>query len=85
MKKMLEDYGFSRDVMTIYCDDPDVISISKNHMQYSRTKHTYMVESNIVSLEHVNIEHQLADLFTKSLNGLRFEFLTKVISVFDMP
>ena len=69
------------------------ISISKNPLQHSRTNHIdirhhfikNLVESKIVSLEHVNTEHPLADLFIKSLDGLRFEFLRKVIGIYDMP
>jgi hypothetical protein len=30
-----------------------------------------------MSLEHVNTEHQLVDLFTKPLDDLRFEFFRK--------
>jgi len=62
-------------------------------VQHYKTKHIDikrhfirdMVESNIFSLEHVNIVHQLIDLFIKPLDGLRFKFLKKVISVCDMP
>jgi hypothetical protein len=90
---MLEYYSFSQDTMIIYCDNSSVISISKNPLQHSRTNHIdirhhfikNLVESKIVSLEHVNTEHPLVDLFIKSLNGLRFEFLRKVIGIYDMP
>jgi hypothetical protein len=90
---MLEYYSFSQDTIIIYCDNSSVISISKNPLQHSRTNHIdirhhfikNLVESKIVSLEHVNTEHPLADLFIKSLDGLRFEFLRKVIGIYDMP
>jgi hypothetical protein len=62
-------------------------------VQHYKTKHIDikrhfirdLVESKIFSLEHVNIVHQLIDLFIKPLDGLRFKFLKKVISVCDMP
>jgi hypothetical protein len=62
---MLEDYNFSQDTIYIYCDNSIAISISKNHVQHIRIKHIDirphfiidLVESKIVSLEHVNIEH----------------------------
>jgi hypothetical protein len=90
---MLEYYSFSQDTMIIYCDNSSVISISKNPLQHSRTNHIdirhhfikNLVESKIVLLEHVNTKHPLADLFIKSLDGLRFEFLRKVIGIYDMP
>ena len=62
---MLEDYNFSQDIISIYCDNSIAISISKNHVQHLRIKHIDirshfikdLVESKIVSLEHMNIEH----------------------------
>ena len=90
---MLDDYSFSQDTMTIHCDNSNAISISKNDVQHSITKHIDirhhfiedLVESKILSLEHVNTKYQLIDLFTKPLDGLRFEFLKNVIGVCDIP
>jgi hypothetical protein len=42
-----------------------------------------LVESKIVSLDFLTIDHQLADLFTKSLDALRFDFLRIAIGVCD--
>jgi len=89
MKKILNNYDFFHYTITIYYD----ISISKNLMQHSRTKYIDIihhlirdvVESKIVSLECVNIEYQLVDLFIKPLNGLKFKFLRKVIGVCNIP
>jgi hypothetical protein len=75
---MLEDYGFSQETITTYCYNYSAISISKNLVQHSRTKyidirHHFirdLVESNIMSLEYMNIKYQLADLLTKLLDGL---------------
>ena len=39
MKKVLMDYGISQDTMVVYCDNSSAIDISKNHIQYSKTKH----------------------------------------------
>ena len=80
MKKMLEDYGFSQEIITTYYYNSSAISISKNLVQHSRTKyidirHHFirdLVESNIMSLEYMNIKYQLADLLTKLLDGLWF-------------
>ncbi|XP_042958165.1 secreted RxLR effector protein 161-like [Carya illinoinensis] len=93
MKKMFEDYGFSQDAMTIHWDNTSANSISNNPVQHSRTKHIDirhhfirdLVETKVVSLEYINTEHQLADLFTKPLDGLRFEFLRKAIGLCVMP
>ena len=82
---MLSDYGLEQNVMNLFCDKMSAISISKNPIQHSRTKHIDiryhficdLVEEKVVSLEHIPIENQLADLFTKPLDTLRFEFLQK--------
>lgn len=80
---MLKEYNFEQDVMTLYCDNLTAINISKNLIQHSRTKHIdirhhfirNLVEERIVSLEHVAIEKQLADIFTKALDSNQFEKL----------
>ncbi|GAA0163666.1 hypothetical protein LIER_19473 [Lithospermum erythrorhizon] len=42
VKQMLEEYGVKQSVMTLYCDNMSVISISKNPVQHNRTKHIYI-------------------------------------------
>ena len=86
---MLEDYGIQQGVLTLYCDNMSAISISKNPVQHSRTKHIgirhhfirELVEDNVVSLEHVVSEKQLADIFTKGLDHSRFEALRSAIGL----
>ncbi|KAG9447535.1 hypothetical protein H6P81_013663 [Aristolochia fimbriata] len=83
MKQMLSYYGVNSKVMTVYCDNTSAINISKNPVQHSRTKHIdihhhfirELVEEGQVILEHVSTENQLADIFTKSLDAKKFEFL----------
>jgi hypothetical protein len=83
MKQMLGEYNVQQDVLTLYCDNLSAINISKNPIQHSRTKHIDirhhfirdLVEDNIVTLEHVATENQLADIFTKALDANRFEAL----------
>jgi hypothetical protein len=83
MKQMLGEYNVQQDVLTLYCDNLSAINISKNPIQHSRTKHIDirhhfirdLVEDNIVTLEHVATENQLADIFTKALDASKFETL----------
>ena len=83
MRNMLKDYGVSGAVQTLYCDNLNVISISKNPIQHSRTKHIdirhhyirNLVEDKIIDLSHVSTEDQLADIFTKELDASRYESL----------
>jgi hypothetical protein len=83
MKQMLQEYNVEQDVLTLYCDNLSAINISKNPIQHSRTKHIDirhhfirdLVEDNIVTLDHVSTEEQIADIFTKALDVKQFEKL----------
>ena len=84
--------GF-QDTMVVYCDNSSAIDISKNPVQYSKTKHIEimyhfirdLVERKIVCLEYTPTERQNADSFTKPLDRSRFETLRQVISVIPCP
>jgi hypothetical protein len=92
MKQLLVDYGFAQGKMIVYCDNTSAINISKNLVQHSRTKHIDsrhhficdLVETQVLSLEFMPTKHQLADLFTKLLDGSRFEYLRNAIGVCDI-
>ncbi|CAL8154929.1 unnamed protein product [Prunus armeniaca] len=89
MKQMLIDYGLQQDKMMIFCDNLSAINISKNLVQHSSAKHIDirhhfirdLVEDNILSLEFIFTDKQLAYIFTKSLDNLRFETLRKSLGV----
>ncbi|GAA0141466.1 hypothetical protein LIER_02603 [Lithospermum erythrorhizon] len=86
---MLEEYNVRQGVMTLYCDNMSVISISKNSVQHSRTKHIdirhhfirELVEDKVNTLEHVNTDKQLADIFTKALDTAQFESLRSSLGI----
>ncbi|KHM99983.1 Retrovirus-related Pol polyprotein from transposon TNT 1-94, partial [Glycine soja] len=83
MKQMLKEYNVEQDVMTLYCDNMSAINISKNPVQHSRTKHIdirhhyirELVDDKVITLEHVDTEEQIADIFTKALDANQFEKL----------
>ena len=89
MKLILANYGIVLESFTVFCDNTNTINISKNSVQHSRTKHIdiyhhfirELVDSNILTLEFVEIGNQLADIFTKALDFVRFEFLRKSLRV----
>ncbi|MCI78252.1 peroxidase 4-like, partial [Trifolium medium] len=65
------------------------INISKNPVQHSRTKHIgirhhfirELVEDKVVNLEHIITEKQLANIFTKPMDAVRFEKLRGSLGV----
>ena len=79
--------------MCIFCDNTSAINLSKNLVQHSKTKlieiqyHFIrdLVEEKIVWLEFINTNNQNVDIFTKPLDGPRFESLRKTIGVGIIP
>ncbi|XP_075499843.1 uncharacterized protein LOC142538405 [Primulina tabacum] len=89
MNQMIKDYGFNSDTLIVYCDNSSAIDISKNPVQYSRTKHIDirhhfirdLVDKGAIRMEFVRTENQLADIFTKPLDFERFSNLRKSLSL----
>ena len=74
----------------IFCDNTSAISISKNPVMHSKTKHIpikyhfvreQVAEKNI-KLEYVGTKEQIADIFTKPLPREAFEYLRQKLGIF---
>ena len=93
IKKLLHDYGIPQDTMCFFCDNTSAINLSKNSVQHSKSKHIEiryhfirdLVEDKVVCLEFIHTNNQKADIFTKPLDGPRFESLCKTIGVGTIP
>ena len=93
MKKLLHDYGILQDSMCVFYDNTNAINLSKNLVQHSKSKHIEilyhfirdLVEDKVVCLEFIHTDNQKEDIFTKSLDGPRFELLHKTIGVGTIP
>ena len=89
MKKLHHDYRIPQDTMCIFCDNTSAINLSKNSVQHSKSKHIEicyhfirdLVEERVVCLEFIHTDNQKADIFTKPLDGPRFESLHKTIGL----
>ena len=76
MKQTLSDYGLTLSHVPIKCDNTSFISISKNPLQHSKTKHIeirhHFLQDHAqkwdITLEFVLTKDQLADILTKPLN-----------------
>ena len=93
MKKLLHDYGIPQDIICVFCDNNSAINLSKNAVQHSKSKHIEiryhfirdLVEEKVMCLEFIHTNNQKADIFTKPLDGPRFESLRKIIGVGTIP
>ncbi len=81
---MLKDMHIQYDdPIPIFCDNTSAISISKNPVMHSKTKHIPIkyhflreqVLSNVIKLEYVGTKDQVVDTFTKPLPKARFDTL----------
>ena len=76
MKQTLSDFDLSFEHIPIKCDNTSAISISKNLVQHSRTKHIEIrqhfcrnhAQKDDITLEFVSTKDQLANIFTKPLS-----------------
>ena len=90
MKKCLTNIQVEYDEpIPIYYDNTSAISISKNLVMHSKTKHIpinyhslgeKVAEKNII-VEYVGTKEQVADIFTKPLPQEAFEYLHERLGV----
>jgi len=93
MKEALKDLDICIDQpITVYYDKTSAISLSKNPVMHSRTKHIpikyhflheQVAEQNII-LECISTKEQIADIFTKALPREAFEYLHQKMGVISL-
>ena len=94
MKQTLQDIHVTcNEPIPILCDNTSAISISKNPVMHSKTKHIpikfhflreQVTEKNM-KLEYVGTKEQVADIFTKPLPRETFEYLREKLGVILSP
>jgi hypothetical protein len=91
MKQTLRDFGCEFKRVPLLCDNESAIKLANNPVQHSRTKHIdirhHFLRDNEakgdIELCHINIENQLADIFTKPLDETRYCFLRSELNILD--
>jgi hypothetical protein len=76
----------------IHCDNTNAISVSKNPVFHSKTKHIPIkyhflreqVTNSVVSLHFIPSKDQIADIFTKPLAQAQFEYLRQKLGVIPL-
>jgi hypothetical protein len=77
------------DPIPIHCDNTSAISVSKNLVLYSNTKHILVkyhflreqVTNKIVQLNYIPSTEQIANIFTKPLAATPFGYLHQNLGV----
>ena len=91
---LLEDFGVMASTPTpLSSDSTGVLSIARDPVKHELTKHigvdaSYMrsqVHDQIVALQYVPSEFQLADFFTKAQTGAQHSYFLSKLSVVDPP
>ena len=94
MKRTLTDIQVEYDEpIPIYCDNTSAISISKNPVMHSKTKHISIkyhflwehVAKKNIKVEYVGKKQQVVDIFTKPLPWESFEYLRESLGVISTP
>jgi hypothetical protein len=76
----MRDFGVSFESVSITCDNTSAISIAKNPVFHKRMRHLERrhhflrdyVEKRDIEIRYIDIERQLANIFTKLLDASRF-------------
>jgi len=89
MRRTLSDYGLTYGRVPIFIDSTSAISLAKNPVLHSRSKHIDVrfhflrdhYEKGDVELTHVSTDNQVADILTKPLEQATYARLRGELGV----
>jgi hypothetical protein len=78
-------------VTVIYCDNQSCIKMSENPVDHDRSKHIDtryhyirdMVQKGAVQLQYLSTDEQIADILTKPLTQVKFEYFRAKLGVVE--
>ena len=93
MKLLLSELGHDQGAVRVLEDNQAAIRIAKNPQDHKRTKHIkpryhYLrdqIRDGVLQLEYIPTIDQLADIFTKALNGPRLRALRSRLGISAIP
>nr|GEY94937.1 putative ribonuclease H-like domain-containing protein [Tanacetum cinerariifolium] len=91
IQNQLLDYGYNFMNTKIYIDNNSAICIVKNPVHHSKTRHIEIrhhfirdcYEKKLINVDHIHTDANVADLFTKSFNVGRFQYLVVSIGMLN--
>ena len=91
MRQTLRDFGCHFTKIPLFCDNESDIKLANILVSHSRTKdidirHHFLRDHETkgdIEIHHMSTEKQLADIFIKSLNKLRFCALRSELNILD--
>ena len=92
LKQLLQELRLKDGQMTLVCDNQAALYIAFNPVFHERTKHIEVnchfirekIASRCMTTNFVNSSDQLADIFTKSLQGPRIQYIYNKLGAYDL-
>ena len=81
---LLDALHIPKDLPVLHCDNLSALALASNPVYHARTKHIELdyhyireqVMAKNLTISYVPTIEQLADIFTKSLTGQQFQYIT---------
>jgi hypothetical protein len=85
----MEEMGISIPTIRVYQDNQAVIKILESEKNVDRTRHEMvkieylreLVRGKKIDVYYKSTDEQVADIFTKSLGGAKFELFSKLLNL----
>ena len=93
LRKLLSNlFDLQLDATCIYCDNQSCVKLSKNLVFHDKSKHIEikyhyirdMVQRGAVKLQYVATDKQIADVLTKPLARVKFEYFREKLGVLQI-
>ena len=92
IKIILKDLMIESESMKLYYDNKSAINIAHNLVQHDRMKHIEVnkhfikekIDSELITIPHLTLENQLADVLIKGLSTSRFQVIAGKLGMEDI-